>query len=62
MLETRPDIAFAITQLAQYTANPSLDHFNQALYVCCYLLETQNYFFIYKGETGLGISAYTDLD
>jgi len=62
MLSTRPDIAFAITQLAWHTANPSLDYFNQVLYVCCYLVETQDYSLIYKGEIGLRISAYTDLD
>ena len=27
-----------------------------------YLVGTQNYFLIYKGETGLGISTYTDSD
>jgi len=62
MLGTRPDIAFTITQLVWYTANPSLDHFNWALYVCHYLVETQDYSLIYKGETGLGISTYTDSD
>ena len=62
MLETRPDIAFAITQLAQHIANLFLDHFNQALYVCCYLVGTQDYSLIYKGEIGLGISAYIDSD
>jgi len=62
MLSTRPNIIFTITQLAWHTANPSLDHFNRALYVCCYLVETQDYSLIYKGEIGLGISTYTDLD
>ena len=32
------------------------------LYICCYLVGTQDYSLIYKGETGLGISAYTDSD
>ena len=62
MFGTRPDIAFAITQLARHITNPFLDHFNQALYVCCYLIGTQDYSFIYKGKMGLGISAYIDLD
>ena len=26
MLGTRPDIAYAVTKLSQYTANPSKDH------------------------------------
>jgi len=28
------DIAFAVTQLAQYTTNLFLDHLNKVLYIC----------------------------
>jgi len=37
MLGTRPDIAFAVTKLAQFAARPSKDHLNKVLYICCYL-------------------------
>jgi len=62
MLGTRPDIAFTITQLAQHTANPSLDHYNWALYICCYLVGTQNYSLVYRREPGLSVYAHTDSD
>jgi hypothetical protein len=62
MLGTRPDIAFAVTKLAQYAANPSEDHLNKALYICRYLVGTQNYRLTYDGGSGQGISACTDSD
>jgi len=62
MLGTRPDIAFTVTQLAWHTANPFLDHYNRALYICCYLVGAQNYSLVYRGESGLGVYAHTDSD
>jgi hypothetical protein len=34
MIGTRPDIAFAVTKLAQFSANPSQEHFERAKYIC----------------------------
>jgi len=62
MLGTRPDITFAVTQLARHTANPSPDHLSKALYICRYLVGTQDYALIYKGESRLGVYACTDSD
>ena len=62
MLGTRPDIAFAVTKLAQYALNPSEDHLNKALYICCYLVGTQHYRLTYDGASGQGILACTDSD
>ena len=62
MLGTRPDIAFAVTKLAQYAANPSQDHLDKALYICHYLAGTQKYQLTYDGETGQGLMACADSD
>jgi len=62
MLGTRPDIAFAVTKLAQYAANPSKEHLNKALYICRYLVGTPNYHLTYDGSSGQGLSACTDSD
>ena len=62
MLGTRPDIAFAVTKLSQYAANPSQDHLNRAYYICCYLLGTANYALIYDGKSNGGMIAYADSD
>ena len=62
MLGTRPDIAFAVTKLAQYAVNPSQEHLNKALYVCRYLIGTRDYYLSYDGRKGLGLTACTDSD
>jgi hypothetical protein len=62
MLGTRPDIAFAVTQMAKFAANPTDDHLNRALYICRYLVGTQSYKLTYDGGAGQGLSATTDSD
>jgi hypothetical protein len=62
MLGTRPDISFAVTKLAQYSANPSEDHLSKALYICRYLVGTQNYRLTYDGASSQGLNATTDSD
>ena len=61
MLGTRPDIAFAVTKMVQFAANPSEEHYNKALYICKYLAGTTDY----KLQYGLkydGLYAYADAD
>ncbi|GJE98550.1 hypothetical protein PsYK624_147820 [Phanerochaete sordida] len=62
MLGTRPDIAFAVTKLAQHSANPSEDHVSKALYICRYLQGTREYALEFSGQEGLGLVAFTDSD
>ncbi|KAL7284806.1 hypothetical protein ACG7TL_002116 [Trametes sanguinea] len=62
MLGTRPDIAFAVTKLSQFAANPSQEHLNKVLYICRYLIGTRSYALVYKDASGLSISACTDSD
>ena len=59
-LRTCPDIAYAVTALVHQSTNPSEDHFNKALYICHYLIRTQNYSFDYDDHSGLRIMACTD--
>ena len=62
MLGTHPDIAFAVTKLAQFAARPSEEHLNKALYICRYLRGTSKYCITYDGTSGEGLMAYTDSD
>src|SRR6201996_1978584 len=34
MIGMQPDIAYAVTKLSQFAANPTQDHLNRALYIC----------------------------
>jgi len=62
MLETRPDIAFAVTKLSQFATNPSKDHLVKALYIYCYLIRTPDYRIIYNGRKVKSFIAYADSD
>ena len=61
MLGTRPDIAFAVTKMSQYVANPSKEHYQKALYICRYLVGTADYSLTY-GKKHEGLYAYADAD
>jgi len=62
MLGTRPDITFAVTHLSRHAANPSQDHLNTVLYICCYLVGTSTYSLVYNGGSDAGLIACTDSD
>ena len=62
MLGTRPDIAFAVTHLSCHSMNPSQDHLNKALYICCCLIGTSTYSLVYNGGSSMGLTTCTDLD
>jgi hypothetical protein len=62
MIGTRPDIAFAVTHLSQFSTNPSEDHYKAALHVCRYLTGTRDYKITYTKRGDKGLVAYTDSD
>jgi hypothetical protein len=61
MLGTRPDIAYAVTKLSQFAANPTQMHLDKALYICRYLVGTPDYSIVYESNGG-GICAWADSD
>ncbi|KAJ3502676.1 hypothetical protein NMY22_g18509 [Coprinellus aureogranulatus] len=62
MLGTRPDIAYAVTRLAQFSANPSQEHVDKAKYIFWYLVGTKNYALVYNGPGEQGLIGFTDSD
>jgi len=59
---TRPDISYAVSKLARYMANPSLDHFKAAKRILRYLSGTSNLGLVYTQSNAPQISAYSDSD
>ena len=62
MIGTQPDIAYAMTKLSQFAVNPTQDHLNRALYICCYLLGTSEYALVFDGKSNGSLIAYADSD
>ena len=62
MIGTRPDIAYAVTKLSQFAANPNKEHLDRALYICRYLLGTSEYALVYDGKSGGGLIGFADSD
>jgi hypothetical protein len=62
MLGTHSDICFAITKMSQFSANPSQEPLDKAMYICKYLAGTSRYALIYNGHSQKGLMVYTDSD
>jgi hypothetical protein len=57
---TWPDISFAVSCVAQYATNPSLQHLRLAQYVLSYLVGTVDARLCYDGANGDGLHGYSD--
>ena len=62
MIDTQPDIAFAVTHLSQFSTNPTEDHYKAAQHICRYLVGTCDYKLVYTREEDKGLVTYTDSD
>jgi transposase InsO family protein len=62
MMGSRPDIAFAVTKMAQHAANPTPLHLSMALYIVRYLKHTRKYHLVYNGDRDSGLVAFSDSD
>ena len=62
-LQTRPDIAFAVQHLSQYTSNPAQEHWTAVKRVLRYLKGTRDEGIVYKrAEMAPRIEIYADAD
>ena len=67
MLGTRPDLAYAISVLSKYTAEPQQHHMGMAKRVLRYLKQTQRQALTYRLQEGANaslsrIKGFTDSD
>ena len=61
-LGTRPDIAFAVTQLSPFNSDPTEEHLRYAKYVLRYLKGTKSLRICYDGSSNTGLIGYSDSD
>jgi hypothetical protein len=61
-LGTRPDIAFAVTRLSRFNAEPSEANLKHSKYVLRYLLGTKSLKLKYDGMSQAGLIGYSDSD
>ena len=61
MLETRPDIAYAISLVSRYSVNPTQAHWNTVVRIFRYLRDTMHYELVYKGSLQ-ALTGYIDSD
>jgi hypothetical protein len=63
MLGTRPDIAFAVIKMSQFSSNPTEKHLQKALYTMRYLSSSLDLCTMYSGTGNHnGLCAYSDTD
>jgi len=62
MLCTRPDLAYTISQISQYSTNPSSIHETAAKRCLRYLNGTRDLGICYDGSNGLILEGYSDAD
>jgi hypothetical protein len=60
MVKTRPDIAYAVSRLAQFMSNPTEEHWTALKRMLRYLRGTIDYGIKYDGSKGATMEAWTD--
>ena len=58
---TRPDISFAVSSVARYTAKPTVDHWKAVKHILRYLIGTINYGLLYSRTSSVCLG-YSDSD
>jgi hypothetical protein len=61
-LTTRPDLSFCVFLLAQFQANPGIDHWNVLMHVIGYIKNTIDYGLTYSHNSDLSPIAFVDAD
>jgi len=63
MLGTRPDVAFAVIKMSQFSSNPTEEHLQKALYIVRHLSSSQDLCILYFGHGDQNsLCAYSDTD
>ena len=60
--KTRPDIAFAVSCVARFCANPPKDHWTAVKRILCYLNGSRQLGLLYRADASNVIVGYSDTD
>jgi hypothetical protein len=58
----RPDLLFSVSSLAQFQANPGIEHWNMLMHVIGYIKNTLGYRLTYSCKNDLSPHAFVDAD
>ena len=61
-ITARPDIAFSVNKLAQFTSKPTQRHFKSLKRVVRYLMKTSDLALVYESREGIAVECYSDSD
>lgn len=61
-LATRPDLAFSISLLARFQANPGIEHWKALIHVVGYIRNTLDYGLTYSRDFDISPTAFVDAD
>ena len=59
---TRPDIAYAVSNIARFCSKPTMEHWKSIKHIMCYLNGTWNYGLLYDKEKVTDFIGYSDAD
>ena len=62
LVNTRPDLCFAVNTLSQFMVEPRSVHWTAAKYILRYLAGTVDYGLDYRGSGGVSLVGFTDSD
>ena len=62
LVNTRPDLCFAVNTLSQFMVEPRSVHWTAAKHVLRYLAGTVDFGLDYRGSDGVGLVGFTDSD
>ena len=62
LVNTRPDISFAVNSLSQFMVDPWRVHWTAAKHVLCYIRGTVEYGLVYERSGSVQLAGFTDVD
>ena len=62
LVNTRPDISFAVNSLSQFMVDPRRVHWMAAKHILCYIKGTVEYGLVYEHRRSVQLEGFIDVD